>query len=161
MSESNGFAQQVVSIATRLIACRQQLVCAESCTGGWIAKLLTDQPGSSNWFMGGVVAYSNQIKQQLLGVDPHTLNHHGAVSLETATQMAQGAARLGSASVSLAVTGIAGPAGGSPSKPVGTVCFAWLVNDSIVAHQLRFHGDRDAIRRASVSHSLERLLACL
>lgn len=139
----------------------QRLVTAESCTGGWIAKTLTDIPGSSNWFLGGVVAYSNTLKQSLLGVLPSTLAAHGAVSENTAREMAIGALETLGGNVSAAVTGIAGPDGGQPGKPVGTVWFAWAWRDgdqieTRVALET-FAGDREAVRRAAVERALREL----
>jgi nicotinamide-nucleotide amidase len=140
-----------------------RLVTAESCTGGWIAKALTDVPGSSAWFLGGVVAYSNVLKQALLGVRPSTLASHGAVSEATAREMAVGALETLGGQIALAVTGIAGPDGGQPGKPVGTVWFAWAWRhddeiDTRVACEV-FSGDRDAVRRQTVERALRELLS--
>jgi nicotinamide-nucleotide amidase len=139
----------------------RRLVTAESCTGGWVAKTLTDIPGSSNWFLGGVVAYSNTLKQSLLGVLPSTLAAHGAVSESTAREMAIGALETLGGDVSAAVTGIAGPDGGQPGKPVGTVWFAWAWRDgdqieTRVALET-FAGDREAVRRGAVERVLREL----
>jgi nicotinamide-nucleotide amidase len=139
----------------------RRLVTAESCTGGWIAKALTDIPGSSNWFLGGVIAYSNTLKQSLLGVLPSTLAAHGAVSESTAREMAIGALETLGGDVSAAVTGIAGPDGGQPGKPVGTVWFAWAWRDgdqieTRVALET-FAGDREAVRRGAVERALREL----
>ncbi|MCG7948109.1 MAG: CinA family protein, partial [Candidatus Thiodiazotropha taylori] len=101
------------------------LVVAESCTGGWVAKVLTDLPGSSDWFDRGYVSYSNQAKQSMLGVSAETLARFGAVSLQTVAEMTRGALQQSGADLALAVSGIAGPGGGSQEKPVGTVCFSW------------------------------------
>ena len=131
------------------------LVTAESCTGGWIAKCLTDIAGSSDWYRGGVVSYSNGLKTRLLGVDPHLLNTQGAVSEAAARAMAEGALERLGGDCALAVTGIAGPAGGSPEKPVGTVWIAWAHRDDGTFVQLfRFTGEREAVRRAAVLHAL-------
>jgi len=139
----------------------RRLVTAESCTGGWVAKALTDVPGSSNWFLGGVVAYSNTLKQSLLGVLPSTLTAHGAVSENTAREMAIGALETLGGDVAAAVTGIAGPDGGQPGKPGGTVWFAWAWRE---ADQIEtrvaletFPGDREAVRRSAVERSLREL----
>ena len=134
---------------------------AESCTGGWVAKLLTDIAGSSAWYDGGVVAYSNTLKQSLLGVRPSTLASHGAVSEATAREMAIGALETLGGHISLSVTGIAGPAGAQPGKPVGTVWFAWAWKEggeieTRVALET-FTGDREAIRRQSVARALREL----
>src|SRR6185436_15178270 len=112
-------------VGALLIDSERRIVTAESCTGGWIAKVMTDIPGSSAWFLGGVVAYSNTLKQSLLGVLPSTLAAHGAVSEATAREMAVGALETLGGQIALAVTGIAGPDGAQPGKPVGTVWFAW------------------------------------
>ncbi len=134
----------------------QMLATAESCTGGWIAKLLTDIPGSSGWFDGAAVTYSNGAKQALLGVKPGTLERHGAVSRECAEEMVAGALSRFDASMAVAVTGIAGPTGGSPDKPVGTVWIAWQCRgDPPRAEVFRFDGDRDAVRRQTVAVALD------
>lgn len=140
-----------------------RLVTAESCTGGWIAKVLTDVPGSSAWFLGGVVAYSNVLKQSLLGVRSSTLASHGAVSEATAREMAVGALETLGGQIAVAVTGIAGPDGGQPGKPVGTVWFAWAWRhdeeiDTRVACEV-FTGDREAVRRQTVERALRELLS--
>ena len=135
------------------------LVTAESCTGGWIAKCLTDIAGSSEWYRGGVVSYSNSLKTQLLGVDPHLINTHGAVSEATARAMARGALEHLGGDYAVAVTGIAGPGGGSPDKPVGTVWIVWA--DRVAgghARVFQFGGDREAVRRATVLHALQGVL---
>jgi nicotinamide-nucleotide amidase len=143
-------------------ACRQRrllLATAESCTGGWAAQVITHTAGSSGWFERGFVTYSNESKVQMLGVRPETLEQFGAVSLETAAEMATGALRNSNALISLAITGIAGPTGGSPGKPVGTVCFAWCrAGETAVAEPAFFPGDREAIRRQAVIHALRGLL---
>jgi nicotinamide-nucleotide amidase len=139
---------------------RHMLVTAESCTGGWIAKTVTDVPGSSDWFDCGMAAYSYEAKQALLGVNPHTLEEHGAVSRETAVEMVSGALVHSGASLAVAVTGIAGPGGGTPDKPVGTVWIAWKRRGGYPdARVFHFHGDRDAVRRQTVVAALEGLEA--
>ena len=139
-----------------------RLVAAESCTGGWIAKTLTDVPGSSAWFECGMAAYSYEAKQALLGVRPQTLEEHGAVSRETAIEMVSGAVVHSGATVAVAVTGIAGPGGGTEDKPVGTVWIAWKRRGGYPQAELfAFTGDRDAVRRRTVAEALrglERLL---
>jgi nicotinamide-nucleotide amidase len=155
-------ADLVRRIGAALAAKSARLAVAESCTGGWIAKLLTDQPGSSAWFGYGVVAYGNDAKEALLGVSPDTLERAGAVSEDVAEQMATGA-RLGSAAeIAVAVTGVAGPTGGTADKPVGTVCFAWAgPGVQLISKTHRFSGDRDAVRRQSVLTALEGVLVQL
>lgn len=132
---------------------------AESCTGGWAAQVITHTAGSSAWFERGFVTYANEAKVDMLGVRPETLEKHGAVSLETAGEMAAGAINNSNAMISLAITGIAGPTGGSPDKPVGTVCFAWCVKGQAPSCERRvFIGDRESIRRQSVIHALSGLI---
>ena len=135
------------------------LATAESCTGGWAAQVVTHTAGSSIWFDRGFVTYANDAKIAMLGVRPETLDAFGAVSPETANEMAEGALRNSKALISLSITGIAGPTGGSPDKPVGTVCFGWcLRGQSPEAERCLFHGDREAIRRQAVIHALNGLL---
>ena len=145
-------------VGERLKAARAKLVTAESCTGGWAAQIVTSVAGSSDWFERGFVTYSNDAKRELLGVQEDTLRAHGAVSEETAREMAQGALSRGKGSVALAVTGIAGPGGGSPGKPVGTVCFAWASTRSVRSETQQFSGDRESVRRQSVVRALEGVL---
>ena len=135
------------------------LVTAESCTGGWIAKTMTDIAGSSDWFDCGLAAYSYEAKQALLGVRPQTLEEHGAVSRETVLEMVSGALVHSGASISVAVTGIAGPGGGTPDKPVGTVWIGWKRRGGYPrAEVFHFHGDREAVRRQTVAAALRGLL---
>ena len=154
---------QAASLGTRLREARQTLVTAESCTGGWIAKVLTDIPGSSEWFDCGLATYSYEAKQGLLGVSPLTLEHFGAVSRETVLEMVSGALVHSGAGVAVAVTGIAGPGGETPGKPVGTVWIAWKRRGGYPQAELfHFDGDREAVRRQTVSAALaglERALA--
>lgn len=145
-------------VGERLKAARAQLVTAESCTGGWAAQVVTSVAGSSAWFERGFVTYSNEAKRELLGVQESTLRTHGAVSEETAREMAQGALRRGKGTLALAVTGVAGPGGGSPGKPVGTVCFAWASERSVSSETRQFTGDRESVRRQSVVRALEGVL---
>jgi nicotinamide-nucleotide amidase len=142
-------------VAAETLRQRLMLVTAESCSGGWIAKTLTDLPGSSAWFDAGVVTYSYEAKQALLGVDPRTLEHTGAVSEETALEMVSGALARFGAGVAVAVTGIAGPTGGTADKPVGSVWIAWKRRGGY-AHAKLFHfdGDREAVRRQTVAAAL-------
>ena len=132
-----------------------RLVTAESCTGGWIAKSVTDIAGSSDWFDCGMAAYSYEAKQALLGVRPQTLEVHGAVSRETVIEMVSGALVNSGASIAVAVTGIAGPGGGSEDKPVGTVWIGWKRRGGYAkAEVFNFEGDREAVRRQTVAAAL-------
>jgi nicotinamide-nucleotide amidase len=135
------------------------LATAESCTGGWVAQAVTAIAGSSEWFDRGFVTYSNDAKRDMLGVRTDTLDTHGAVSEATAREMAGGALLHSRATIAVAITGVAGPGGGSAAKPVGTVCFAWAVPGGAVdASTQRFAGDRDAIRRQAVILALQGVL---
>lgn len=145
-----------------LLANRHMLVTAESCTGGWIAKCMTDVPGSSGWFDCGMAAYSYEAKQALLGVRPQTLEEFGAVSRETVVEMVSGALVHSGATIAVAVTGIAGPGGGSDDKPVGTVWVGWKRRGGYAHAQVfHFEGDRDAVRRQTVEVALQGLVAKL
>lgn len=155
----NATDEQLRSLAQEVAATLQQqklmLVSAESCTGGWIAKTLTDLPGSSAWFDGGVVTYSYEAKESLLGVHRGTLERTGAVSEETVLEMVSGALARFGAGMAVAVTGIAGPSGGTPDKPVGTVWIGWQRRGSgACARLFHFAGDRDAVRRQTVAAAL-------
>ena len=148
----------VESLSTRLRAAHDRLVTAESCTGGWIAKAVTDMAGSSDWFDCGMAAYSYEAKQALLGVRAETLELHGAVSRETVVEMVSGALVNSGASIAVAVTGIAGPDGGSDDKPVGTVWIGWKRRGGYAeAEAFHFDGDRDAVRRQTVAAALRGL----
>jgi nicotinamide-nucleotide amidase len=142
--------------------CRQRgltVTTAESCTGGWVAQVITHTVGSSAWFERGFVTYANAAKTDMLGVRSITIETFGAVSLETAGEMAAGALKYSNALISLSITGIAGPTGGSAEKPVGTVCFGWCSKGSIPMCERRlFAGDREAIRRQAVIHALTGLI---
>jgi nicotinamide-nucleotide amidase len=154
------FSALVLELAQSLTARGWTLATAESCTGGWVAKCCTDLAGSSAWFERGFVSYSNQAKRELLGVVPETLESEGAVSAAVAAQMAEGARRRAGVDVALAVTGIAGPDGGTADKPVGTVWFGWSLKGQPAQTELQhFEGDRDAVRRQTVAHALAGLLA--
>ena len=133
---------------------------AESCTGGWAAQVITHTAGSSGWFERGFITYANTAKTDMLGVRMDTIDNFGAVSLETAREMAVGALNNSNALISLAITGIAGPSGGSPDKPVGTVCFAWCARGETAPPCERrvFCGNREAIRRQSVVYALTGLI---
>ena len=138
------------------------LATAESCTGGWIGQAVTMVPGSSAWFDCGFITYTNTAKGNLLGVREETLARHGAVSEQTVVEMSAGALTRSRAQIAVAVSGIAGPDGGSAEKPVGTVWFAWAARGSSpVAQAFVFAGDRNAVRRASVIAALEGLLTRL
>ena len=151
-SALNDLARQV---GEHLRERHDSLVTAESCTGGWIAKSVTDIAGSSDWFDCGMVAYSYEAKQALLGVRPQTLESEGAVSRETVIEMVSGALVHSGASVAVAVTGIAGPGGGSTDKPVGTVWIGWKRRGGYTRAELfHFDGDRDAVRRQTVAAAL-------
>jgi nicotinamide-nucleotide amidase len=146
-------------LAERLLNKHHQLATAESCTGGWLAKCCTDLAGSSAWFERGFIPYSNQAKQDLLSVSAITLEHYGAVSVETATEMAEGALKHSQASISVAITGIAGPTGGTIDKPIGTVCFAFASqNNPTISAQHVFNGDREMIRRQAVATALQGII---
>jgi nicotinamide-nucleotide amidase len=132
---------------------------AESCTGGWAAQAITSVSGSSDWFDRGFVTYSNDAKREMLGVRKETLERYGAVSEETAREMASGALAASRAQVALAITGVAGPTGGTPAKPVGMVCFAWaLPGGRVESTTKQFDGDRESVRRQSVVFALEGVL---
>ena len=138
------------------------LATAESCTGGWVAQVITSVAGSSEWFERGFVAYTNLAKREMLGVSTTTLSRYGAVSEQCARAMAEGALTHSHAQVALAITGIAGPSGGTPEKPVGTVCFAWVVKKrDTLSRKLVFTGDREAVRRQAVVTSFQGLLEYL
>ena len=139
----------------------QSLVTAESCTGGWVAQAVTSIAGSSDWFERGYVTYSNAAKREALGVSGKTLLRHGAVSEATAREMARGALKRGRGTIALAITGIAGPGGGAPGKPVGTVCFAWARGRKMRSETKRFRGGRSRVRRQSVAHALRGVLRWL
>ena len=159
MSELKELSQQV---GEQLLRQRRLLAVAESCTGGWVAKCLTDIAGSSQWFDRGFVSYSNAAKQAMLGVSGDTLETAGAVSEQTVREMAAGVLENSEADVALAISGIAGPGGAMPGKPVGTVCFAWAVAGGEVRAETRhFEGDREAVRRQSVGFALQGLLNVL
>ncbi len=148
-------------LAYFLLKRRQMLATAESCTGGMIAAACTDLAGSSAWFERGFVTYSNEAKIEMLGVDARLIAQHGAVSEAVASAMAQGALARSRAQVAVAVTGVAGPAGGSKAKPVGTVWFGFATPTGLVTEMRRFGGDRAAVRAATVEHALQRLVDLL
>ena len=168
LSKSELLAQEVqaleanlTQISLRLLARRHLLATAESCTGGMIAAACTDLSGSSQWFERGFVTYSNEAKAEMLGVPPGLIEEHGAVSEPVARAMADGALAHSRAQVSLAVTGVAGPTGGTKAKPVGTVWFAWCVGGETHSEMQHFAGDRAAVRTATLRYALKRLLSLL
>lgn len=159
MRVSGEFAQYTAALAGQLLRRHQLLAVAESCTGGWLAKACTDRAGSSGWFERGFVTYSNAAKQDLLGVDAAILERHGAVSREVVLEMAAGVLARSQAHWAVAISGIAGPGGGTEQKPVGTVWFGWAGPGGWqLAEQAQFEGDRDAVRHQAVARALQVLL---
>ncbi len=148
----------ITRLAQRLREHGWMMATAESCTGGLIAGACTELSGSSDWFERGFVSYSNLAKTELLGVSAELIDTHGAVSEPVARAMATGAVERSGARCAVAVTGVAGPTGGSPEKPVGTVWFAWCTPAGVFTERQRFNGDRAAVRRATVAHALGGLL---
>jgi len=152
----------IAEVAGCLLASGRQFVTAESCTGGWIAKACTDRPGSSQWFRGGAVVYNDELKVVLLGVRPQSLASHGAVSEAVVREMACGALERLGGDVAVAVSGIAGPDGGTPDKPVGTVWFAWAARvpggTDVRAAVHQFAGNREQVRRQAVVAALRGVL---
>ncbi|MFZ5621576.1 MAG: nicotinamide-nucleotide amidase [Pseudomonadota bacterium] len=146
-------------LGERLRETGRMVATAESCTGGWVAKVLTDIAGSSRWFERGFVTYTNESKQELLGVSAEVLAAEGAVSAATVAAMARGTLERSRAQLSCAISGIAGPGGATPDKPVGLVWFAWAGRDGAVRSERRvFAGDREAVRRQAVAHALQGLI---
>ena len=158
LSASGPTAEIVQKLADTLRQRGQMLATAESCTGGLIAAACTDQAGSSDWFERGFVTYSNAAKTELLGVPAGLIATHGAVSEPVVRAMAEGALAHSTAQFSVAVTGVAGPGGGSSDKPVGTVWFGWCVGGQTHTERQRFDGDRAAVRAQTVAHALAVLL---
>lgn len=153
---------QAAALGAALAARGHRLAAAESCTGGWAAQALTAVAGSSAWFERGFVTYSNEAKMDMLGVSADTLACHGAVSEETVREMAAGALSRSRAQAAFAISGIAGPSGGSDLKPVGTVCFAWaLVGGPIRTATQRFDGDRREVRMQAVAYAFSEMQAAL
>ena len=149
-------------LADKLLARGWMVATAESCTGGWVGQLLTALPGSSAWFERGFITYANAAKIEMLGVPEITLETFGAVSEETACAMAQGALAHSHAHASLAITGIAGPSGGTPQKPVGMVCYGWAFTDgTLLSSNCRLTGDREEIRSRAVAAALRGLIELL
>ena len=148
-------------IGTELKEKRLLLTVAESCTGGGVAQAITEIAGSSDWFDCGFVTYSNSSKSELLNLPAALIARHGAVSEEIAAAMAEGAIANSEGNVSLSTTGIAGPTGAVPGKPIGTVCFGWVVGGVTHTERLIFTGDRHAVREQTVAHALAKLLRYL
>jgi nicotinamide-nucleotide amidase len=151
---------QAESLGRLLLSLGVMVCTAESCTGGLVARALTETAGSSAWFDRGFVTYSNEAKQDMLGVSSQALQHHGAVSEPVAQEMALGALAHSASGLAMAITGIAGPSGATPGKPVGTVCFGWAIRDASTSTPrswtttVRFDGDRAAVRRQAACHAL-------
>lgn len=158
MTQSSNHSSLCEALAAELLVRGWMLATAESCTGGMIAAACTDLAGSSQWFERGFVTYSNAAKTDLLGVPSTLIETHGAVSEAVARAMAEGALLRSQAQVSLAVTGVAGPAGGSAEKPVGTVWFGWAWAGQVHTEKVLFAGDRAAVRNATVDHALRVLV---
>ncbi len=156
---TNTTSAQAEQLAELCLKTSKKLVTAESCTGGGVAEILTRIPGSSGWFERGFVTYSNAAKQELLGVPLETLQQFGAVSEETAAAMVIGAVKNSHAQIGVSITGIAGPDGGTPDKPVGTVCFGWcFAEDNVRTTRIVFDGDRQSVREQSCLLALQGLL---
>lgn len=158
--------QELLQLASELGAALQargwMLATAESCTGGWVGQLVTALPGSSAWFERGFITYADNAKIEMLGVPPGMLAMHGAVSEETASAMAVGALKNSHAQAALAISGIAGPGGGTQHKPVGLVCYGWALTDgTIMSSTCRLDGDRDEIRSRAVAAALRGLIDLL
>lgn len=149
--------QTLQSIARDLTLGKATLASAESCTGGGVGEALTSLAGSSSWYLGGVISYSNQLKVNLLGVSAETLSQYGAVSEQVAREMVEGVARLTQADYAVSTTGIAGPDGGTADKPVGTVCFGYVARGETGTETKLFTGNREQIRAQTVSHALIRI----
>jgi nicotinamide-nucleotide amidase len=152
----------LLRIAALLTARGWRMATAESCTGGWIAKCCTDMAGSSDWFDRAYVTYSYRAKEQMLGVSHEDLLNHGAVSDEIARQMAVGAKKHSNVAITVSATGIAGPGGGMPGKPVGLVHFGWCIDDQpAICDAMIFEGDRQSVRQQTVVHALEGIVTRL
>lgn len=163
LTVNNELYQQAETLGQNLLARGMRLAVAESCTGGWLSKTITDVPGSSQWFEAGVVTYSNRCKQQFLSVPAEVLELEGAVSEAVVKAMARGTLAQCQAHMSIAISGIAGPDGGSPEKPVGTVWIAWasVIPDTVRVLCEHFRGDRESIRLQSVRSALQGALSLL
>lgn len=151
-----------IRVGAALRARGMMLAAAESCTGGWVAKVITDIPGSSGWFDRGFVTYTNLAKREMLGVREETLRGYGAVSEQTVREMAEGTLSRSHAQVALAISGVAGPGGGTSAKPVGMVCFAWAAQGRATHSRTEhFTGERESVRRQSVVRALQGVLDVL
>jgi len=151
--------QLAAELGNKLHARGWMLATAESCTGGWVGHLLTSLPGSSRWYERGFITYANDAKIEMLGVPAETIDQYGAVSEETASAMAAGALRNSHAQAALAISGIAGPGGGTPQKPVGLVCYGWALADgTVMSSTCRLDGDREEIRSRAVAAALRGLI---
>jgi nicotinamide-nucleotide amidase len=151
--------QLAAELGDKLRARDWMLATAESCTGGWVGQLLTSLPGSSHWYERGFITYANAAKIEMLGVPAETIDEHGAVSEQTASAMAAGALKHSHAQASLAISGIAGPGGGTPQKPVGLVCYGWALTDgTVMSSTCRLDGNREEIRSRAVAASLRGLI---
>ena len=148
----------IETLAQKLLSRHWRIATAESCTGGGLAQLLTSIPGSSSWFECGFVTYSNESKSEMLGVKKDTLERYGAVSEQTAREMAEGAIKNSHSNVSVAITGVAGPDGGSAEKPVGTVWFAWCIAGEIFSECKHFEGDRASVREQAIVFAVQDFL---
>jgi nicotinamide-nucleotide amidase len=158
----NELSDTAIELGQTLAAAGMSLVTAESCTGGLVAKLVTDIPGSSLWFDRAFITYTNQAKREMLGVTEKSLADYGAVSEQVVLQMASGALAASRAQIAVAISGVAGPDGGSVEKPVGTFWFAWAWgNESLIADRQFFSGDRQSIRQQAAEHAMRRVIACL
>jgi nicotinamide-nucleotide amidase len=154
--------QLAAELGEKLRARGWMLATAESCTGGWVGQLLTSLPGSSNWYERGFITYANTAKIEMLGVPVEILDTHGAVSEETASAMAAGALAHSHAQATLAISGIAGPGGGTPQKPVGLVCYGWALADgTVMSSTCRLDGDREEIRSRAVAAAMRGLIELL
>lgn len=168
MSKSPELAPQLINesivreLAQLLMQHQWRLSTAESCTGGLVAASLTNLAGSSDWFERGYVTYSNDAKSEDIGVETHLIQDHGAVSDQVARAMAISTKQSSNAQIALSITGIAGPTGGSAEKPVGTVCFAWILNtDQVISETKLFHGNRAEIRAQAVEFALKKLISLI
>jgi nicotinamide-nucleotide amidase len=162
MADYDSLAKLAEAVVKDLTESSKAVATAESCSGGWVAKTITDIPGSSAVFGYGIVSYSNGAKESILGVKNETIEEHGAVSEQVVEEMAEGALHLSGADIAVAVSGVAGPDGGTEDKPVGTVWFAWAVRDGADALTdtscEHFSGDRDLVRELTVAHALQGVL---
>ena len=157
--DNDRLLKKINLFADKMLECNEFFACAESCTGGWLSKVCTDKAGSSAWFDCGFVTYSNTAKNQMLGVKNDLINQHGAVSEAVAEAMVRGVIEHSEAKIAVAITGIAGPSGGSEEKPVGTVCFAFSILSRPIQTKVEcFPGDREAVRFQAVDYVVSFLL---